>query len=67
MEQRNNMKAGETLEVFRPDGSLGTLVLEEMRNEEGEAITVAPHPQMILTCKAEEEIPVNAILRRRMQ
>ena len=66
VEQRNNMKAGETLEVFRPDGSLGTLVLEEMRNEEGEAITVAPHPQMVFTCKAEEEIPVNAILRRRM-
>ena len=66
MEQRNNMKAGETLEVFRPDGSLGKLVLEEMRNEEGEAITVAPHPQMVFTCKAEEKIPVNAILRRRM-
>ena len=66
VEQRNNMKAGETLEVFRPDGSLGTLVLEEMRNGDGEAITVAPHPQMVFTCKAEEEIPVNAILRRRM-
>ena len=66
VEQRNNMKAGETLEVFRPDGSLGTLVLEEMRNEEGDAITVVPHPQMVFTCKAEEEIPVNAILRRRM-
>jgi hypothetical protein len=37
-----------------------------MRNEEGEAITVAPHPQMVFTCKAEEKIPVNAILRRRM-
>ena len=52
--------------MFRPDGSLGTLVLEEMRNEEGDAITVVPHPQMVFTCKAEEEIPVNAILRRRM-
>ena len=66
VEQRNNMKAGETLEVFHPDGSLGTLVLEDMRNEEGEPITAAPHPQMTFTCKAEEEIPVNAILRRRI-
>ena len=60
------MKAGETLEVFRPDGSLGTLVLQDMRDEEGNPISAAPHPQMVFTCKAEEAIPVNAILRRRM-
>ena len=66
VEQRNNMKAGETLEVFCPDGSLGTLVLQEMRNEEGETVTVVPHAQMIFTCKAEEEIPANAILRRKI-
>lgn len=66
VEQRNHMKAGETLEVFCPDGSLKTLVLEDMRNAEGEVITVAPHPQMIFTCKAAEEIPEAAILRRRI-
>ena len=66
VEQRNHMKAGETLEVFRPDGSLGTLVLQDMRDEEGNPISAAPHPQMVFTCKAEEAIPVNAILRRRM-
>ncbi|MBR4909569.1 MAG: U32 family peptidase [Acidaminococcaceae bacterium] len=66
VEQRNHMKAGETLEVFCPDGSLKTLVLEDMRDEEGNAITVAPHPQMIFTCKAAEEIPEAAILRRRI-
>ena len=66
VEQRNNMKAGETLEVFCPDGSLQTLTLQEMRNADGEEITVAPHAQMIFTCKAETEIPDNAILRRRI-
>lgn len=66
VEQRNNMKAGETLEVFCPDGSLQSLVLEEMRNADGEEITVAPHAQMIFTCKAETKIPLNAILRRRI-
>ena len=66
VEQRNHMKTGETIEVFCPDGSLKSLLLREMRNEEGEPITVAPHAQMIFTCKAEEEIPVNAILRRKI-
>ena len=66
VEQRNNMKAGEALEVFCPDGSLQTLTLQEMRNADGEEITVAPHAQMIFTCKAETEIPDNAILRRRI-
>ena len=66
VEQRNHMKAGETIEVFCPDGSLKSLVLQEMRNEEGEPVTVAPHAQMIFTCKAEEEIPANAILRRKI-
>ena len=66
VEQRNNMKAGEVLEVFCPDGSLQSLTLQEMRNAEGESITVAPHAQMLFTCKAEEEIPVNAILRRKL-
>ena len=66
VEQRNNMKEGETLEVFCPDGSLGTLVLQEMRNEEEETITVAPHAQMIFTCMADKEIPANAILRRKI-
>ena len=66
VEQRNNMKAGEALEVFCPDGSLQTLTLQDMRNADGEEITVAPHAQMIFTCKAETEIPDNAILRRRI-
>ena len=35
VEQRNHMKEGETLEVFCPDGSLRTLVLKEMRNQDG--------------------------------
>ena len=66
VEQRNHMKAGETLEVFCPDGSLRTLVLKEMRNQEGEPIVAAQHPQMVFTCQAAESIPESAILRRKI-
>ena len=65
VEQRNHMKEGETLEVFCPDGSLRTLVLKEMRNQEGEPIVAAQHPQMVFTCRAAESIPESAILRRK--
>ena len=66
VEQRNHMKEGETLEVFCPDGSLRTLVLKEMRNQEGEPIVAAQHPQMVFTCRAAKSIPESAILRRKI-
>nr|WP_295358801.1 U32 family peptidase [uncultured Succiniclasticum sp.] len=66
VEQRNHMKEGETLEVFCPDGSLRTLVLKEMRNQDGEPIVAAQHPQMVFTCQAAESIPESAILRRKI-
>ena len=66
VEQRNHMKEGETLEVFCPDGSLRTLVLQEMRNQDGEPIVAAQHPQMVFTCQAAESIPESAILRRKI-
>ena len=66
VEQRNHMKEGETLEVFCPDGNLRTLVLQEMRNQEGEPIVAAQHPQMVFTCRAAESIPESSILRRKI-
>ena len=66
VEQRNHMKEGETLEVFCPDGSLRTLVLKEMRNQDGEPIVAAQHPQMVFICRAAESIPESSILRRKI-
>lgn len=66
VEQRNHMKEGETLEVFCPDGSLRALVLKEMRNQDGEPIVAAQHPQMVFTCRAAESIPESSILRRKI-
>ncbi|MBQ9636248.1 MAG: U32 family peptidase, partial [Acidaminococcaceae bacterium] len=65
VEQRNHMKAGEELEVFLPDGSLRSLILQDMRDGEGNCIDCAPHAQQVFTCRAEEEIPASAILRRK--
>ena len=65
VEQRNNLKSGEELEVLCPDGSLRRLVLQEMLDAEGRSIESAPHAQQIFSCKAETIIPQHSILRRK--
>ena len=48
VEQRNNMKCGQEIEVFQPTGPLYRQTLAEMVDEEGTPISVAPHPQQIV-------------------
>ena len=64
VEQRNNMKLGQEIEVFQPKLAGYRMVLAEMYNEEGEAIDVAPHPQQIVKMKMEGPVEPYAILRR---
>lgn len=64
VEQRNNMKIGETIEVFQPHGETFTEVLTEMFDEQGEAITVAPHPQQIVKMRFSQPIEAYSMLRR---
>ena len=47
VEQRNNMKVGQEIEIFQPHLAGYRQILQEMYNDEGEAIQVAPHPQQI--------------------
>ncbi|MBO5603771.1 MAG: U32 family peptidase C-terminal domain-containing protein, partial [Acidaminococcaceae bacterium] len=60
------MKEGEILEVFCPDGSLRSLTLQDMRDQDGNPITSAPHAQQVFTCRTESEMPSSSILRRRI-
>lgn len=64
VEQRNNMKIGETIEVFQPHGETFTEVLTEMFDEQGAAITVAPHPQQIVKMRFSQPIEAYSMLRR---
>ena len=67
IEQRNHVKEGEILEVLLPDGSLRSLVLEDMRDEAGQPITAAPHAQQIYSCRSREAFPPFSLLRRRLK
>jgi putative protease len=64
VEQRNNMKLGQEIEVFQPTGPLYRQKISAMKNEAGEDIDVAPHTQMILRMKMEQPVEPYTILRR---
>lgn len=65
VEQRNRMFAGDEVEVVRPRGDFFSQKITGMRNSEGEAIDVAPHPQMTVYMPMEQAVEEFTILRRK--
>lgn len=65
VEQRNNFKVGETIEIMPPKGRHREIILTEMYDDNFEPISVAPHPQQTVYIPYEEEIEKNSILRRK--
>lgn len=64
VEQRNNMKLGQEIEIFQPHLAGYRQILQEMYNDEGEAIQVAPHPQQIVKIHMDRPVEPYGILRR---
>lgn len=67
IQQRNNIKSGEVLEVLMPDGKLKELVLADMRDADGVSIESAPHAQQIFSVFCDEALLEQSLLRRRIQ
>lgn len=67
VEQRNRMFTGEEIEVLSPKGKFFTQIIKEMKNEDGEEITSAPHPQMKIYMPFEQEVEEYTILRRKLK
>ena len=63
VEQRNRFFVGDTVEIIQPN--LPTVIenVPSMKNEEGEEISVAPHPQMILQIPFHGKVEPNALIR----
>ena len=64
VEQRNNMKIGQEVEVFQPNLPTYRQVISDMYNDKGEAIDVAPHAQQIIKMKMVQPVEPYTILRR---
>ena len=65
VEQRNNMKTGQEIEIFPPTGRGWYQTLGDMRDAEtGEAIDVAPHAQQLVHIRLDHPVPPLTIIRR---
>lgn len=64
VEQRNNMKTGQTLEIFQPKMDGFRQELSDMVDEIGQPINVAPHPQQIVRIRMAKPVEPYTILRR---
>lgn len=65
-EQRNNVKAGEPLELLQPDGQLLPFVLTKMQDADGAAIDCAPHAQQKFSAYSAGALLPNSLLRRKV-
>ena len=65
-EQRNNVKAGEPLEVLMPDGCTMPFVLTEMLDEAGTPIDCAPHAQQKFSAASDKPLLQFSLLRRKV-
>ncbi|WP_425061173.1 hypothetical protein SCACP_19530 [Sporomusa carbonis] len=64
VEQRNNMKIGDEIEIMQPGQENFTQTITAMFNDEGNPIEVAPHPQQMLTMPVSKPVSPYAMLRR---
>lgn len=65
LEQRNNFKVGDEVDFCQPHGELVHHVITKMTDEEGNEITVAPHPQMKVRLYIDTPLEEYAMMRRR--
>ncbi len=62
--QRNRFFQGEELEVLSPGVKPHSITVQEMYNEAGEPISVAPNPMATIRILCQERIPNGSILRK---
>lgn len=64
VEQRNNFKVGDRLEIIGPNYYQTEMTVDIIFNDKGERIEVAPHAQQLVTIPMDEAVEPYFILRR---
>ncbi|MCQ2979672.1 MAG: U32 family peptidase C-terminal domain-containing protein, partial [Clostridia bacterium] len=62
--QKNKFLLGDKLEMMTKDGREFEFVVSDMKDEKGEAVTEAPHPEQILTIHMEEPVSKYDMIRQ---
>lgn len=64
VEQRNNFRVGDELEFTGPKTALFTQQLESIFDENGESVTVAPHPRQVVQIPVAQPVQPWDLVRR---
>lgn len=64
LEQRNKIEIGDRVELFGPEGDFFTQTVNEMYDEEGEAISAAPHPQQTVRISMVQPVGESWMMRK---
>ncbi len=64
IEQRNKFVLGDEVEFLRHDGEIFSQKITEMYNEEGEAVSEAPHPQQIIKLRTDQKVEKWDMMRK---
>ena len=67
VEQRNNMKVGQKIEIMQPQQSNFSQEIESMFDMDGNPISAAPHPQQLVMIRMSQPVREFAMLRRKMK
>lgn len=67
VEQRNNIKIGEEIEIAQPGQPNFTQVIQSMTDMEGNPIQAAPHPQQLVIMPVRQPVVPFAMLRRKVK
>ncbi|ATW23979.1 peptidase U32 family protein [Candidatus Formimonas warabiya] len=64
VEQRNRLAVGDEIEIVPPQGPFMSWKIPSMKDDRGEFIEAAPHPQQVITIPIPERIKPFSLLRR---
>ena len=64
IEQRNRIFLGDEVEIFGPASDHFNQIIEYMRDEDGNEIQVAPHPQQIIKIKVDKPVEKYFLIRK---
>jgi len=63
IEQKNKFSVGERIEIMKPDGENVAVIVEEMYDDEGNAVDSCPHSRQKIWLKLSKEPEINDLLR----
>lgn len=67
IEQRNKFIVGDEVEFMRHSGEIFTQTIKEMYDNDGNAITQAPHAQQIVKLKVDKEVQPYDMMRKEIE